>query len=139
MNVPTAGDMTLTHLKYGRFEERKDNGKYTVVFANCNDEGRTVLVTGKAKWVSKHGYLPGDLFGLMYFFALLTVVYFFILVVYGVAMKINEEHTILVQKWVLGTICMGTLELFFRFTDLFIWNIEGERLWFAFYIGKYIP
>ena len=134
LNVPSAGEMRTPQLKYGKFEE-KENGKYVLVMANCNDEGRTVEVTGKAKWVSRHGYLPGDLFGLMYFFALLTCVYFVILMIYGIAMKIHEENTIPIQQWVFATIGMGTLELFFRFTDLFVWNEAGERLWFAFYIG----
>ena len=34
-----------------------------------------------------------------------------------------------------GTISIGTLELFFRTGDLFVWNEDGSRFWIAFYLG----
>lgn len=136
-SVPASGDFQES-LKYGRFEQKsaKASGKYVLVMANCNDEGRTILVKGKTIWKSVHGYLPGDLFGLMYFFAALTALYFLMLLWYGVTMKIHEEEIIPIQRWVFGTICMGTLELFFRTGDLFVWNEDGTRFWAAFYVGK---
>lgn len=54
---------------------------------------------------------------------------------YGFTMRLYEESTIPIQRWIFGTICMGTLELFFRTGDLFVWNEDGTRFWFAFYIG----
>jgi hypothetical protein len=51
----------VNHLKYGRFDEQ-DSGKFVVVFANCNQEGRTVIVEGHTVWKSLHGYLPRDKF-----------------------------------------------------------------------------
>jgi hypothetical protein len=30
---------------------------------------------------------------------------------------------------------IGTLELFFRAGDLFVWNEDGSRFWIAFYLG----
>jgi hypothetical protein len=134
INVPSSGDFD-GKLKYGVFEEPSNNGKYVLLLANCNDEGRTVRVTGNAVWKSMHGYLPGDLFGLMYFFAILTGIYFVLLVWYGVTMKKYEDSNIPIQQWIFATICMGTLELFFRTGDLFVWNEDGTRFWVAFYVG----
>mmetsp|Transcript_17940 Transcript_17940/g.19719 ORF Transcript_17940/g.19719 Transcript_17940/m.19719 type:complete len:565 (+) Transcript_17940:178-1872(+) len=134
INVPANGEYS-NYLKYGRFEETEESGKYVVVFANCNDEGRRVIVEGHTEWKSKHGYLPGDLFGLMYFYAILFLVYFAILLWYGVTMKMFEDANISIQGWIFGTVCMGTLEVFFRSGDLFVWNEDGSRFWVVFYVG----
>lgn len=135
VDIPAIGEIN-DNLKYGTFEEKENNGKYILLLANCNDEGRPVLVSGLGIWQSVHGFLPGDLFGLMYFFGFLTFVYFGLLTWYGIKMKIHEEHTIPIQQWIFATICMGTLELFFRSGDLFVWNEDGIRFWVAFYVGK---
>ena len=135
IDIPAIGEIN-DNMQYGTFEEKDNNGKYILLLANCNDEGRPVLVSGFGIWQSKHGFLPGDLFGLMYFFAFLTFLYFGLLTWYGIKMKIHEEHTIPIQQWIFATICMGTLELFFRSGDLFVWNEDGVRFWIAFYVGK---
>lgn len=136
INIPASGDYD-NNLKYGRFEEKSGNGKYVVVFANCNDEGRPVIVEGHTVWKSHHGYLPGDLFGLMYFLAFMFFVYFIMLLWYGITMKIYEDANIPIQTWIFGTIAMGCLELFFRTGDLFVWNEDGTRFWIAYYVGEY--
>lgn len=134
INIPAVGTYS-NYLKYGRFEETEQSGKYLVVFANCNDEGRQVIVEGKTVWKSAHGYLPGDLFGLMYFYAFLFLAYFAILIWYGITMKMFEDANIPIQTWIFGTIFMGTLEVFFRSGDLFVWNEDGTRFWVAYYVG----
>lgn len=135
VNIPATGEYD-NYLKYGKFEEREGfSGKYAIIFANCNDAGRPVIVEGVTEWKSHFGYLPGDLFGLMYFLAFLFFVYLALLLWYGTSMKIYEEAKIPIQGWILGTIAMGCLEVFFRTGDLFLWNEEGNRFWAAFYIG----
>ena len=136
INVPDHGEWTHQMTKYGHFEETV-SGKYGVVFANCNESGRMVIVEGRTIWKSKHGYLPGDLFGLMYFYASFFLLYFALLLWYGIRMKMFEDASIPIQTWIFGTICMGTLELFFRTGDLFVWNEDGSRFSVAFYIGEY--
>jgi hypothetical protein len=135
VNVPASGDYD-NYLKYGKFEEKEGtSGKFAIILANCNDSGRPVIVEGSMEWKSHHGYLPGDLFGLMYFFAALFFVYFGLMLWYGITMKMYEDANIPIQGWIFGTIAMGCLELFFRTGDLFVWNEEGNRFWAAFYIG----
>jgi hypothetical protein len=135
INIPATGELS-SHLKYGRFEETGQNGMFVVVFANCDDEGRPVIVEGHTVWMSLHGYLPGDLFGLMHFYAFLFLVYLFILLWYGITMKVYEDANIPIQSWIFGTICVGTLEVFFRSGDLFVWNEDGTRFWVAYYVGE---
>mmetsp|Transcript_16495 Transcript_16495/g.46059 ORF Transcript_16495/g.46059 Transcript_16495/m.46059 type:complete len:583 (-) Transcript_16495:474-2222(-) len=134
LNIPSTGSYD-NFMKYGKFPQKGENGKYVIAMANCNDEGRPVLVSGKTVWMSDHGFLPGDLFGRMYFMAGVTVLYFILLLWYGISMRVNEDDYIPIQKWILVTIAMGTLELFFRSGDLFVWNEDGTRFWFALYVG----
>lgn len=94
-----------------------------------------MIVEGHTVWKSRHGYLPGDKFGLMYFYAFIFLTYFVILVWYGISMKMYEDANIPIQSWIFATISMGTLELFFLAGDLFVWNEDGTRFWVAYYVG----
>ena len=123
-------------VKFGELEVAHDSGKYVLVFANCDDNGRDVLVGGSYKWESRHGYLPGEIFGEMYFFMALTFFYLLLLLWYGFSMRLHEDATIPIQKWILGTIIMGLLETFFRSGDYLVWNEDGQRFWFTLYTGK---
>jgi len=132
--VPPSGKME-TSVKYGRLEEPQETGNYVLIIANCNDEGRDVLASGTYSWVSRHGYLPGEMFGEMYFLLFLTCVYLAIFLWYGFSMKYYEDEIIPIQRWILMTILMGLVETFFRTGDLFVWNEDGTRFWFAMYSG----
>jgi len=132
--VPAEGDMD-PHVRYGKIDGLQESGKYVLVIANCNEEGRDVLVSGKYTWESKHGFLPGEIFGEMYFFISLTVIYLILLLWYGFSMRLYDDATIPIQKWILGTIILGLLETFFRTGDYLVWNEDGSRFWFALYSG----
>lgn len=111
-------------------------GKYVLVVSNCNDDiGRNLTVSGQYVWKSSHGYLPGNLFGEMYFYLSLIVVYLVLFAFYGVKMSIHGDAIILIQKWVLTTIGIGLLEVFFKAGDLWVWNVDGDRFWFSLYTG----
>lgn len=58
IDVPASGSL-ITNLKYGKLEEPLHSGKYVLVVANCNDDGRNVTITGEYIWKSEHGFLPG--------------------------------------------------------------------------------
>lgn len=133
--VPPTGEMK-TAVMYGKFEVPTDNGKYVLIIANCQDFGRDVYASGTYTWASKHGYLPGELFGEMYFLAFLTLIYLVIFCWYGFSMKYYEDEIIPIQRWILVTILMGLIETFFRAGDFFVWNEDGTRFWFAMYIGE---
>lgn len=134
IDVPATGSLEAS-VHYAKLEEPTISGKYVLVIANCNDEGRDVFVNGKYIWKSVHGYLPGDLFGEMFFFAFLTAVYLTLALWYGITMKVYEDAAIPIQKWILGAIVLGLLETFFRSGDYLVWNADGHRFWFAMYTG----
>lgn len=134
VSVPSVGSMK-TSIEDGKFNASEGSGKYVLVIANCNDEGRDIMVDGRYTWKSKHGYLPGNLFGEMHFFAILSVFYAVLLFWYGISMKCHENSIIPIQKWILVTIGMGLLETFFKAGDDWVWNEDGTRFWFAMYTG----
>jgi hypothetical protein len=110
----------------------KESGMYALVLASCSDGGRPVMVNGTAAVRSSHGYLPGELYGFMFFFAVLTVLYFVLVLAYGFAMHLNEESRIPIEKWILATIVLGLLEMTFRLGDVYVWNEDGyQQQWIA--------
>jgi Lung seven transmembrane receptor len=131
--IPREGVVTK-QMKYGKMEE-KESGSYVVLFANCNAYGREVLVKGESVWKSVHGYLPGELYGFMFFYISLTVVYLVLWVWYGYAMKVNSAYRIEIEKWVMLAISLGLLEMIFRTLDYVQWNAEGYRSTFIIWVG----
>eukprot|EP00956_Cyclotella_meneghiniana_P018123 scaffold29938_cov70-Cyclotella_meneghiniana.AAC.2 len=116
--------------------KEEPSGKYVMVVANCNESnGRDLTVSGEYTWSSVHGYLPGNLFGEMYFFMVLFVCYLVVFTVYGCKMNTYREAIIPIQKWMLATIGIGLLEVFFKAGDLWVWNVDGDRFWFSLYTG----
>mmetsp|Transcript_19741 Transcript_19741/g.42338 ORF Transcript_19741/g.42338 Transcript_19741/m.42338 type:complete len:564 (+) Transcript_19741:170-1861(+) len=142
LGVPPSGTWRR-NVKEGMFDLKtltahrgEGAGKYVLVVSNCNDQvGRNLTVSGEYVWKSSHGYLPGNLFGEMYFFCFLTVCYAVLLACYGLKMSIHRDEIIPIQKWVLATIGIGLLEVFFKGGDLWVWNIDGDRFWFSLYTG----
>lgn len=136
LSVPRSGDWRSSvesgtlNLKSGE----DGAGKYVLVVTNCNDvNGRDLTVTGEYTMKSAHGYLPGNLFKEMYFYAIVTICYLLILVGYGLKMSIHRDEIIQVQKWMIGTILIGLFEVFFKTGDLWVWNVDGDRFWFTLY------
>ena len=132
--IPNEGDDITEVIKYGKMEET-ESGTYVVLFANCNIRGREIYVDGESVWKSKHGYLPGELYGFMYFYLIVTGVYIALWALYGYAMKVNAEYRIEIEKWIMLAISLGLLEMIFRSLDYFIWNIKGYRSTFIIWIG----
>jgi hypothetical protein len=58
------------------------SGKYVLVMANCNPNGRLVHVEGTYAFQSKLGYLPTDSIGVMHLFFALTAAYSALLLVW---------------------------------------------------------
>lgn len=143
LGVPPSGEWKRK-IKTGMYDlgENKEGtgtGKYVLVVSNCNDEmGRNLTVSGEYVWKSAHGYLPGNLFGEMYFFLALTVLYAVLIAWYGITMSLHRDEIIPIQKWMVATIGIGLLEVFFKAGDLWVWNVDGDRFWFSLYTGVVI-
>jgi len=117
------------------FFEFEQTGRYVVVFANCNELGREVKVEGEAIWHSAHGYLPGELFGFMYFYTLLFAVYVLLFLWYAGLMKANASSRIPIEKWILGTISVGLMELTFLTLNYWERNADGRAHMWSTYVA----
>jgi hypothetical protein len=131
--VPQQGVMSK-QLKAGMLQLQKTD-RYVVVFSNCNEGGREIIVSGNAIWKSQHGYLPGELFEYMYFYDALWICYIILFVWFFLLMKKNSESRIPIEKWILMTIILGTAELTIRTIDYHVWNAAGVRENFLSYLG----
>ena len=134
--IPASGHIERS-ITDGRMDFATEEGRYVMIISNCNDYGRDLQVTGSYEFVSKHGHLPGELFGEMYFFAAITVIYFVLFLWYGGSMQCYSESRIEVQSWIILSIGLGFLETFFKTGDYFVWNEDGTRVWYAMYVGKF--
>jgi len=103
------------------------SGDYVMVIANCNDDGLSIVTLGSMEWKSVGGFLPGDIFGLMFFYAGMAAIYFVLMLWYYFGMKMYQEDAIPIQKYILATMVLGFLEVSFLGIDLLIWNITGLR------------
>ena len=142
IEIPSERDATK-QMKEGLFEFENDKsdgfddytGQYVIVFANCNDQGRPVKVEGDSIWKSVHGFLPGELYGFMFFYGIVTCVYIALLLFYGISMQIYKDSRIAIEKWILITIFMGMAEMAFRTLDYQQWNQKGYRPMALVYLG----
>ena len=131
--IPNSGDIAKT-VNNGLIDEA-ESGNYVLIMANCNDAGRDVLITGEAAYKSVHGYLPGQLWGFLYFFAAMTIAYLVVSLWYGIMMHLNVESRIPIEKWILTTILLGLGEMLFKTADAFVWNSDGHRQLWLCYVG----
>jgi len=113
----------------------KESGDYVMVIANCNDDGLGVITLGTMEWKSAGGYLPGDIFGLMFFFAGMSGVYLVLVLWYYVGMKMFQEAAIPIQKYILAALVLGLFEASFQAINLYIWNVTGTQSAFVVYTG----
>lgn len=133
IDVPRTGSMTKK-LK-DDFFLFNETGRYVVVFANCDATGRQVTVSGKAVWKSSHGYLPGELYGFLYFYLVLLALYALLFLWYYCLMRANVQSRIPIEKWILLTIVMGLVEMVFLVSDDLDWNRDGNHNEFLRYAG----
>jgi len=117
------------------FFDVQESGNHVLVIANCNDDGFGIKTIGNMEWKSVGGYLPGDMFGLMFFYGATTAVYLVLVLWYYYGTKIFQEAAIPIQRYILCTILLGFLVTAFRGIDLFYWNITGMRSPVVMYIA----
>ena len=97
--------------------------------------GRQVKVTGNVAWKSKHGYLPGELFGFMNFFSFLLFMYATLFIWYAILMYYHRNSSIPIEKWIFMTITIGFFEIASRTFDFITWNGNRIRHVYLAYFG----
>jgi Lung seven transmembrane receptor len=125
--VPIHGNLSMDNvLGTVSIAEPQSSGTYVVLFANCNvDAPRVVHVHGTGTWKSRHGNLPGDLYSFMMFDRYLLGIYAVLLAWYAWSMHVHREFRVPIEKWILATIVLGTMEMVFRTRNLGQWNQTG--------------
>lgn len=129
ITIPYNGNDVIVHNNDESYVLNEDkSGDYAVMFGNCNVlYGREVEVIGDLIFESSHGYLPGELYGFMIFYIIITFVYIILFIWYSLLMKLNYEYRIDIEKWIITAISLGLLEMIFRTMDYLIWNSNGIR------------
>lgn len=133
VSVPQDGPMSK-QIRLGKVNEKK-SGTYVVLYANCDDNARQISIKGRSVWKSKHGYLPGELFGFMYFYTFVTFIYGALFFWFAFLMSQNKDTRIEIEKWIVFAIGLGLLEMIFRSGDYYVWNGSGHRSSFIIWIG----
>ena len=115
------------------------SGKYVLIMANCNVNGRLVEAEGTYAYRSKSGYLPADLIGAMRFYFLMLIVYSLLILAacWGLGYSYwprtllsssrQGRRQLFVERGILLTIGLGWLEAALRSLDFFLWNVRGTH------------
>ncbi|GKY95508.1 hypothetical protein MPSEU_000512500 [Mayamaea pseudoterrestris] len=131
--IPNSGEIAKS-VNNGLIDA-EESGNYVLIMANCDDQGRDLLLTGEAAYKSVHGFLPGELWGFLYFFGAMTIAYLVVSLWYSIMMHLNFESRIPIEKWILTTILLGLGEMVFKTADAFVWNSDGHRHIWICYMG----
>jgi len=134
LDVPQAVNTPFDFPEADSLFHIKEKGDYVLLMGNCFDDGLDVLEMGSMEWKSENrGYVPGHLYGLMFFYAALTVYYFVLAFFYKCGMRIFQDAAIPIQKYIFATILLGFLELLCRAIDLGYWDMNGQRSVYVLY------
>jgi len=111
------------------------SGDYVLVIANCNDDGFGIITLGTMEWKSVGGYLPGEIFYMMFVYGAATAIFLVLGLWYYIGMRMFQEAAIPIQKYILASIILGFLGTAFFAIDLLFWNINGTRSVVVMYIA----
>jgi hypothetical protein len=104
------------------------SGLYAIVLANCDeDNGLFVAIQGSVTWKSVHGYLPGEMFGIMDYFILLLCGYIALLLAYGGSMYVHRGHVAPAEEWIMTTIATGLVAMVFEMAMWTALNRTGDH------------
>jgi len=123
--VPNTGEIVQVVDPY--LETKNGSGKYIMAIALCNYDGRGVEIDGQVTWKSKHGLLPAELYDEYCFSAVITAVYFILMLWYAWSMWTHRDSSIGIQMWIFGTIILGLIVMVLKVADFTLWNLNGIR------------
>lgn len=141
INIPYEGAISGNDINIKElYIEEDTSATYVVMFANCDAiYGRDVTVNGKIIFESKHGYLPGELYGFLRFFTILSIIYIILFFWYNNLMRRYKDSRIDIEKWIKSVILLGCIEMILKTIDYVIWNNIGHRsssvIWTGIFFG----
>mmetsp|Transcript_3288 Transcript_3288/g.5405 ORF Transcript_3288/g.5405 Transcript_3288/m.5405 type:complete len:491 (-) Transcript_3288:20-1492(-) len=114
------------------------SGMYYVKYFNCpgSDVG-TVKITGEVSWMNPFGHLSAELYPFLYFFAIMTVAYMVVGVIWIILSAIHWSKLLMLQNCISGVILLGMVECVTWYFDFLSYNITGNFNWGAIAIGVF--
>ena len=105
----------------------KDSGMYYLWFVNCDEDLSAATVAGQTTWKNPGGYLPGMMYPHITFFAVMTLLYLVLMVVWGLLYAKHWTEVFFLQHFMTSVIVLGTLEMSAWYFDYINFNVTGHR------------
>ena len=105
----------------------KDTGMYYLWFVNCDEDLSAATVAGLTTWKNPGGYLPGMMFPHIAFFAVMTLLYLALMIVWGLLYARHWTDVFFLQHFMTAVIVLGALEMSAWYFDYVNFNVSGHR------------
>ena len=105
----------------------KDSGMYYLWFVHCDDDLSAATVAGQTTWKNPGGYLPGMMFPHIAFFAVMSLLYLVLMIVWGLLYAKHWTEVFALQHFLTAVIVMGMLEMSAWYFDYVNFNVSGHR------------
>lgn len=105
----------------------KDSGMYYLWFVNCDEDLSAATVAGQTTWKNPGGYLPGMMYPHIAFFAVMSLMYLALMVVWGLLYARHWTDIFMLQHFMTAVIVMGMLEMSAWYFDYVNFNVSGHR------------
>jgi len=107
--------------------EVKETGMYILLMANCDSFGQDYILNGHTVWMNPYGYLPGERWGDLPFFGIVSLCYLTLGLVWLVLCCCHCKDLLAIQMWTSVVLCLGMIETTTKYFDFLVWNEEGTR------------
>lgn len=124
LKVPLTGSSALATPMDGEFDI-PISGMYIVLIANCDPSNGTLRLDGHTVWMNPYGYLPGEGYGNLPYFKLLSIIYIFIAVVWYSLCYVALKHLHPIHLWTSAVLLLGMIETTAKYYGYWEWNTSG--------------
>lgn len=100
---------------------------YYLWFVHCDEELSAATVAGQTVWKNPGGYLPGMMYPNIAFFAVMSIAYLAVMVVWALLYARYWADIFMLQHFMMGVIGMGMLEMIAWYFDYASFNAIGLR------------
>jgi len=105
----------------------ESKGMYYLMFSSCNELTGEVLISGKVEWMNPYGYLPGELYGFLPFYAKMSVIYLLIAIGWTIMCALYWRQLLMLQNCITAVIALSMIEVSLRYFDFATFNKFGTR------------
>ncbi|KAG8470707.1 hypothetical protein KFE25_009128 [Diacronema lutheri] len=103
------------------------SGVHYLFFSSCDPGTGPVLIDGSTVWMNPYGFLPGELFHLLPFFGVMSLVYLGLGVLWSVLCARYWRELLRLQNCISGVIALGMVETATWYFDYVSFNSTGTR------------